>query len=131
MLAGFKTFVLRGNVIDLAVGIVIGAAFTAVVTGLMDGIITPLIAAIFGEPNIAFVGSFRLNGADFSIGLFLDAVLNFVLVAAALYFVIVMPMNKLKERRQRVEDEVAEEPAADLALLTEIRDLLAAQARRP
>ncbi|GAA1988593.1 large-conductance mechanosensitive channel protein MscL [Isoptericola halotolerans] len=131
MLAGFKTFVLRGNVIDLAVGLVIGAAFTAVVSGLMDGIITPLIAAIFGEPDITRVGNFTLNGAAFSIGLFLNAVLNFLLVASALYFVIVMPMNKLNERRQRVDDTVAEEPAADLALLTEIRDLLAAQSRQP
>ncbi|WP_407316455.1 large conductance mechanosensitive channel protein MscL [Isoptericola halotolerans] len=131
MLAGFKTFILRGNVIDLAVGIVVGAAFTAVVTGLMNGIITPLIAAIFGKPSIMNVWSFTINGSQFSIGLFLDAVLNFLLVAAALYFVIVLPMNKLNERRQRVDDEVAEEPAADLALLTEIRDLLAAQSRQP
>lgn len=131
MLAGFKTFILRGNVVDLAVGIVIGGAFAAVVTGLMNGVITPLIAAIFGEPSIVHVGSFEFNGAQFSVGIFLQAVLEFLLVAAALYFVIVLPMNKLDERRRRVEDEVAEEPAADLALLTEIRDLLAAQARRP
>lgn len=131
MLAGFKTFVLRGNVVDLAVGLVIGAAFTAVVNGLMNGVITPLIAAIFGQPSITNVWMFTLNRAQFSIGLFLDAVLNFLLVAAALYFLIVLPMNKLNERRQRVEGDVAEEPAADLALLTEIRDLLAAQSRQP
>ncbi|WP_402374380.1 large conductance mechanosensitive channel protein MscL [Isoptericola rhizosphaerae] len=131
MLAGFKTFIMRGNVVDLAVGIVIGSAFALVITGLMDGILNPLIAAIFGEPDISGVGTFELNGAFFSIGLFLQAVLNFLIVAAALYFVVVMPMNMYAERRRRVEDEVAEEPDADLALLTEIRDLLAAQARRP
>lgn len=131
MLAGFKTFIMRGNVVDLAVGIVIGSAFALVITGLMDGILNPLIAAIFGEPDISGVGTFELNGALFSIGLFLQAVLNFLIVAAALYFVVVMPMNMYAERRRRVEDEVAEEPDADLALLTEIRDLLAAQARRP
>ncbi|WP_277209428.1 large conductance mechanosensitive channel protein MscL [Isoptericola croceus] len=131
MLAGFKTFILRGNVIDLAVGIVVGAAFTGVVTGLMEGILTPLIAAVFGQPDISQVWTFDVNRATFSIGLFLDAVLNFLLVAAALYFLIVLPMNKLNERRQRVDTDVAEEPSADLALLTEIRDLLAAEARRP
>ena len=131
MLAGFKTFIMRGNVVDLAVGIVIGGAFALVITGLMDGILNPLIAAIFGQPDISGVGTFELNGALFSIGLFLQAVLNFLIVAAALYFFVVLPMNTYAERRRRVDDEVAEEPEADLALLTEIRDLLAEQARRP
>ncbi len=131
MLAGFKTFIMRGNVVDLAVGIVIGGAFALVITGLMDGILNPLIAAIFGQPDISGVGTFELNGAVFSIGLFLQAVLNFLIVAAALYFFVVLPMNTYAERRRRVDDEVAEEPEADLALLTEIRDLLAEQARRP
>ncbi|MFV2144802.1 large conductance mechanosensitive channel protein MscL [Isoptericola sp. G70] len=131
MLAGFKTFIMRGNVVDLAVGIVIGGAFALVITGLMDGILNPLIAAIFGQPDISGVGTFELNGAAFSIGLFLQAVLNFLIVAAALYFFVVLPMNTYAERRRRVDDEVAEEPEADLALLTEIRDLLAEQARRP
>ena len=131
MLAGFKTFIMRGNVVDLAVGIVIGGAFALVITGLMDGILNPLIAAIFGQPDISGVGTLELNGAVFSIGLFLQAVLNFLIVAAALYFFVVLPMNTYAERRRRVDDEVAEEPEADLALLTEIRDLLAEQARRP
>lgn len=131
MLAGFKTFIMRGNVVDLAVGIVIGGAFALVITGLMDGILNPLIAAIFGQPDISGVGKFELNGAVFSIGLFLQAVLNFLIVAAALYFFVVLPMNTYAERRRRVDDEVDEEPEADLALLTEIRDLLAEQARRP
>jgi large conductance mechanosensitive channel len=131
MLAGFKTFILRGNVVDLAVGLAIGAAFAGVVTGLMDGLLNPLIAAVFGQPDISAVWSFTVNGSRFSIGVLLQAVLNFLLVAAALYFIVVVPMNRLAERRRRIEDEVAEEPEADLALLTEIRDLLAAQARRP
>lgn len=131
MLAGFKAFIMRGNVVDLAVGIVIGGAFAAVVTGLLDGIINPLIAAIFGEPDISGVWSFEINEAVFSVGVFLNAVLNFLIVAAALYFVVVMPLNKLAERRARGQEPEPEEIPQDVALLTEIRDLLATQSDRP
>lgn len=131
MLAGFKAFIMRGNVVDLAVGIVIGGAFAAVVTGLLDGIINPLIAAIFGEPDISGVWSFEINKAEFSVGVFLNAVLNFLIVAAALYFVVVMPLNKLAERRARGQEPEPEEIPQDVALLTEIRDLLATQSDRP
>ena len=86
MFKGFREFVMRGNVVDLAVGIVIGVAFTAVVTALVDGIITPMIAAIFGKPNLRDVGTFTINNAGFSIGLVLTAMINFLLVAAAVYF---------------------------------------------
>ena len=100
MLKGFKDFILRGNVVDLAVAVVIGAAFSTVVTALVDGLINPLIAAIFGAPDLTGVGVFELNGAIFSVGLVLDAVFKFLIIAAAIYFIIVMPMNKLAERRK-------------------------------
>jgi large conductance mechanosensitive channel len=131
MLDGFKTFIMRGNVIDLAVAVIIGAAFGAVVTALTEGILFPLIAAIFGEPDLTAVGNFTINGANFSIGVVLDALLNFLLVAAALYFCIVFPMNKLAERRARgKEPEPAPVPEPNVVLLAEIRDLLAEQNRR-
>ncbi|MDO8143991.1 large conductance mechanosensitive channel protein MscL [Isoptericola sp. b408] len=126
MLSGFKQFIMRGNVVDLAVGIVIGGAFAGVVSALTDGLLTPLIAAVFGEASLAGVGNFTLNGAQFSIGLFLDAVLRFLLVAAALYAVVVLPMNRLAERRARGQEPEPEPvPSPDVVLLTEIRDLLA------
>ena len=84
MLKGFREFVLRGNVIDLAVAVVLGAAFGAVVTALVANIINPLIAAIFGKPDITAIGTFTINGAQFSIGAVLQAILNFVIVAAAI-----------------------------------------------
>jgi large conductance mechanosensitive channel len=129
MIDGFKKFLLRGNVVDLAVAVVIGAAFTTVINGVVQGFINPLIAAIFGETDLTGVGNFKLNGADFSIGLILDALLNFVLVAAAIYFVIVLPLNKLNERRQRGQEPEPEVVPEDVALLREIRDLLAERDR--
>jgi len=126
MLAGFKQFIMRGNVVDLAVGIVIGGAFATVITAFVDGLLTPLIAAVFGQPDLTAVGNFKLNGAEFSIGLVLDALLKFLIVAAALYFFVVMPMNHLAERRARGQEPEPEPvPEPDVVLLTEIRDLLA------
>jgi large conductance mechanosensitive channel len=126
MLKGFKDFVVRGNVLDLAVGIIIGGAFTAIVAGLVDGILNPLVAAIFGQPDISGVGHFEINKAEFSVGLVLQALLNFLLVAAALYFCVVMPVNALQERRKQGQAPEPEAPAEDVLLLQEIRDLLAA-----
>ena len=100
MLKGFKEFILRGNVIDLAVAVVIGVAFGSVVKAFVDNLITPLIAAIFGKPDFAGL-AFTINGSIFKYGLFINAVVTFVLVAAAVYFVVVAPMNKLAERRAR------------------------------
>ena len=127
MITGFKNFIMRGNVIDLAVAVVIGAAFTSVVTALVEGLLNPLIAAIFGQPQLDAVWVFEINEARFTIGAVLGAIINFLLVAAAVYFVVVMPMNALAERRKRgVEPEPAA-PAEDVLLLQEIRDLLAAR----
>jgi large conductance mechanosensitive channel len=127
MIKGFKEFILRGNVVDLAVAVVIGAAFSLVVKALIDGFITPLIAAIFGKPDVSGVAAFTINNAQFSFGVILNAIINFLLVAAAIYFVIVMPLNALAERRKRGVEPEPEAPAEDVLLLQEIRDLLKAR----
>jgi len=97
MLSEFRAFVLRGNVVDLAVGVVIGAAFTAVVNALVGGLITPLIAAVGGEPDFAAL-SFRINGSVFRYGAFLNELVTFFLVAAVLFFAVVKPVNTLMAR---------------------------------
>lgn len=124
MLKGFKDFLMRGNVVDLAVAFVIGAAFAAVVKALVDGLINPLIAAVIGKTDLNQVGLFTLNNAMFSVGHVLGALVNFVLVAAAIYFVVVLPLNKLAERRARGIEPATTSPSEEVALLTEIRDLL-------
>lgn len=124
MLSGFKEFITRGNVIDLAVGLIVGTAFTGVVNALVNSILMPAIARVFGSPNFDNWLAF----GDIKIGVFITAVINFLLIAAALYFCIVMPINKMNERRNAklaIEEEVEEE-AADVALLKEIRDALVA-----
>lgn len=124
MLKGFREFITKGNVIDLAVAVVIGAAFIAVINAVVAGLITPLIAAIFGQPNLDSVGNFTINDANFSIGLILTAVINFLLVAAAVYFVLVAPMNKYRELRAAGMEDEPEAPPEDLLVLQEIRDLI-------
>ncbi|HJU97876.1 MAG TPA: large conductance mechanosensitive channel protein MscL [Jiangellaceae bacterium] len=128
MLKGFREFVLRGSVIDLAVAVVIGAAFTLVVNAVVQWLITPLIAAIFGKPDLDDVLTFTINEAQFSIGAVLTALINFLLVAVAVYFVVIVPMNRLGEMRASGVGE-PEAPAEDVLLLQEIRDLL--RDRRP
>jgi large conductance mechanosensitive channel len=100
MLKDFKAFVLRGNVLDLAVAVVIGVAFTAVITALVTDLITPLVAAIFGSHDFSNL-TFTINGSVFRYGAFLNALLAFVLVAAALFFFVVMPANALVQRARR------------------------------
>ena len=129
VLNGFKEFVLRGNAIDLAVGVVIGAAFSAVVTAIVDGLISPLIAMIFGKPDISDIWHIGpINGATIDVGLILNAILQLLIIAAAIYFVIVLPMNHLAAMRKKDEEPEPEAPAEDVRVLQEIRDLLAAQA---
>ena len=108
MLKGFKEFVLRGNVVDLAVAVVIGAAFGAVVTAFVKDLITPLIAAIFGKPDFSAL-SFTINKSTFLYGGFINAVVAFVLIAAAVYFAVVAPMNALAARRARGQDPTTRE----------------------
>lgn len=120
---GFKDFIMRGSVIDLAVAFVIGVAIVALISSIVDGIINPLIAAIFGKPDLTAVGNFTINNSMFSIGLVLTALVNFVLIAAAVYFLIVLPMNKLRERKAK-EEEAA---PTETDLLAQIRDALLAR----
>ena len=127
MINGFKNFIMRGNVVDLAVAVVIGAAFGAVVTSLVDNFINPLIAAIVGQPDLTGLWAFTINNAEFSIGAIIGAVINFLLIAAAVYFLVVLPMNRLAERRKAGVEPEPEAPAEDVLLLQEIRDLLAAR----
>jgi len=124
MLKGFKDFLMRGNVVDLAVAVAVGAAFSGVVKGLLDGLINPLIASVVGAADISGFGTFTINEAVFSLGLFLQAVLNFVLVAAAIYFVIIVPMNRLAARRKHGAEPEPQAPSEEVLLLTEIRDEL-------
>jgi large conductance mechanosensitive channel len=102
MLRGFRQFMLRGNVIDLAVAVVIGAAFGAVVTAFVKDLLTPLIAAIFGKPDFSAL-KFTVNHSTFLYGDFLNALLSFTLIAASVYFFLVAPMNHLMARLHRGE----------------------------
>lgn len=126
MLKGFKEFISRGNVVELAVGVIIGAAFKNIVDALVDGIINPLIAAVIGKPDFSDAFILTLNGTDVKFGLLITAVINFILMALAIYFCIVVPMNALNARRKKAEDEAPEAEVSDeVKLLTEIRDALA------
>jgi large conductance mechanosensitive channel len=126
---GFKDFIMRGNVIDMAVGIVIGAAFTAIITAFVDGIIAPIIA-LFGGGNVDGF-AFRLNPSNeatlVDLGLVLSAIIAFLITASVVYFVFVMPMNKLADRRARGQEPEPDELTKDQTLLADIRALLAAQ----
>ena len=108
MFKGFREFILRGNVVDLAVAVVIGVAFGAIITALVADIVTPLIAAIFGKPDFSSL-TFTINKSRFLYGAFINAIVSFVLIATAVYFVIVVPMNKLGELRARGQDPKTKE----------------------
>jgi large conductance mechanosensitive channel len=99
---GFKQFLLRGNVVDLAVAVVVGGAFGVVVTALVKDLLTPLIAAVAGKPDFSAI-VFTVNGSKFLLGDFLNALVSFMMIAAAIYFVVIMPMNAIAERRRRGE----------------------------
>lgn len=122
----FKEFISRGNVVELAVAFIIGAAFTAIVQAVVAGLITPMIGMIGGK-NYAMM-KFTINGSDFRYGLVINAVIYFLLVALVVFFLIVKPINMLNERRRRGEEPTTEAELSDEAvLLAEIRDLLAAR----
>ena len=123
MLKEFRDFILRGNVVDLAVAVVIGAAFGAVVTGFVSSFITPLIALIGGKPDFADL-TFSISGTVFTYGTFLNLLIAFLVIAAAVFFVIVRPVNALMARLKRGEEPEVEAPPQDVVLLMEIRDLL-------
>lgn len=120
MFSGFKEFITRGNVIDVAVGFVAGAAFTALVSGITGAIVTPLIGLFSGGGVDA--GVITVSGNVFDVTAVINAVITFILTMALLYFVFVSPMNRWRERHQKNEEKPV--PITDIELLTEIRDLL-------
>ena len=136
VIAGFKEFVTRGNMIDMAVGVVMGTAVTTVVTAIVKSFINPLIAMIFGKPDMSKLLAFTVRGATVSFGAILNSLINFVAVAAAVYFFIIVPINKFHNAARKLthknSSDAAEAEEAGLtpedqtiALLTEIRDQLA------
>jgi large conductance mechanosensitive channel len=125
MLKGFRDFIMRGNVVDLAVGIVIGAAFTAVVTSFTKAFLEPLIKLISGGEGVN-AGVFTVRGVPFDWPAFINALITFILTAAVLYFLVVFPLNRLAERRARGEEPPPSAPSEEIVLLTQIRDALVA-----
>jgi len=136
--AGFREFISRGNAVELAVGVVVGAAFTSVVTALQEAFISPPIGWIFGQPNLTelwSIGPYTWRDAPegtispIKVGAILNALVTFLITAAAVYFFVVLPLNALARRRAGpAEEAVVEETAEEVTLLREIRDLLAAGA---
>lgn len=120
---------MKGNVVDLAVAVVIGTAFGAVINSLVANVLMPLIAALFGSPNFDSFALLTINGVDIKFGVFLTVLINFLIVAATIYFVVVVPMNHVIARRNAklgiTEEEAGEDP--QVVLLTEIRDALNAR----
>lgn len=132
MLKGFKDFLMRGNVVDLAVAVVIGTAFTAVVTAFTNGLIKPLINTIGGTEAAKGLGFNILSTNDstfLDFGGVINAAINFVLIAAVVYFIILLPVQKIQERRKKGKETGPAEPT-DVELLMEIRDLLREQRGR-
>lgn len=143
MLEGFKKFIARGNMIDMAVGVVMGGAVTTVVNSIVNSVINPFIAMIFGKPNMDSLLAITFNGATVSFGAVLGAILNFLIIAAAVYFCILVPINKfrdmteallaktkLAEQKKADEEAASAEPTAEeqtVLLLQQIRDELAKQ----
>lgn len=128
MFEGFRKFIMRGNVVDLAVGVVIGTAFGAVVDSLVKDVLMAIIATLVGQPdfsNVLVFGAVRL-------GAFITAIINFLLIAAAVYFFVVVPINRLNEMSKKTEPPPAPpEPSTEEKLLSEIRDLLRQNIIRP
>jgi large conductance mechanosensitive channel len=122
MLKGFKDFLMRGNVVDLTVAVIIGAAFGTVVKAFVD-VIMSLIGKLGGHPNFN-----DIQPGGVPLGAFITALVAFIIVAAAIYFVVVMPLNKLAERRARGIEPETEAPSEEVVLLTEIRDSVRARA---
>lgn len=133
MLKGFREFISRGNVVDMAVGVIIGGAFAPIVKTLTDNVLMAIIAGVFGAPSFEHVLEFHIGSSLVQPGMVINAIINFLIVAAALYFAVVLPMNKFRQMQEarakagEVEETAEEAPAADIALLTEIRDLLASK----
>lgn len=127
MIKGFRDFAFRGNVIDLAVAVVVGAAFTALIAVFTDSLIKPIVGIALGGGVDA--GTIEIRGQVIDITAMINAVITFLITMAVIYFVFVVPMNKVRERLAKPQDVEPEPTPADVALLTEIRDLLKAQQR--
>jgi large conductance mechanosensitive channel len=123
MIKEFRNFILRGNAVDLAIAVVVGAAFGAVVNSLVTDIFTPIISIIFGEPNFESL-TLTINGAVIAYGSFLNAVFTLLAVGAAVFFLVVKPVNFLMARRKAGEEPPPDAVPEDIVLLGEIRDLL-------
>lgn len=123
MLNDFKSFLLRGNVVDLAVAVVIGAAFGTVVSALVQDIITPLIGAFGGVPDFSAL-SFSINGSKFAYGEFINALLSFVIIAAVVFFFVVKPVNMLLSRMAKGKEAEPLPKDPQIQLLEDIRDAL-------
>jgi large conductance mechanosensitive channel len=128
MLKEFKDFLMRGNIVDLAVAVVIGVAFAALVTALVEDILTPIVAAIIGKNDFSNL-TFTINGSVFKYGSFINALISFISIAAAVFFFVVKPMNALQQRRGIKAEDAP--PPDDVVLLGEIRDLLASGTTGP
>lgn len=122
MLKELKSFLMKGNIVDLAVAVIIGVAFGAVVTAMVDNIITPIIAAVFGQPDISEVLAIDIGDSVIRIGAFFQAVLDFAIIGTVLFFIV-----KAYEATQKKEEEEEEGPSDEVVLLTEIRDSLRAR----
>ena len=120
LLGGFKKFLLRGNVVDLAVAVVVGTAFTAVVKALVADLLTPIIALIFGKPNFGAL-SFTINNSHFLYGDFVNNVVTFVTVAATVFFLVVTPVNALLARRAQADPDTKECPECTSAIPVKAR----------
>jgi large conductance mechanosensitive channel len=123
MLKDFKAFLLRGNVVDLAVAVVIGAAFGSVVTSMVKDLVTPLIAAIGGTPDFSAL-TFSINGSKFLYGEFINALLSFLVIAAVVFFFVVKPVNMLLTRLQKGSEAEPTPKDPQIEVLEEIRDAL-------
>jgi large conductance mechanosensitive channel len=129
MLKGFRDFIMRGNVVELAVAVVIGTAFNDVVKSFTSSFLEPLIKLLSGGKQLA--GAWKIGNQTFTWSSFVNAVIAFLLVAATVYFLVVMPMNKLAERRARGTEPEPAAPSEEVRLLTEIRDALVERRREP
>jgi large conductance mechanosensitive channel len=129
MLKGFRDFLMRGNVIDLAVAVIVGAAFGAVVSAFANDFIGGLIGAIGGTPDFGRAGV-KVNDSKIIYGSTINALINLIIIAGVIYFVIVVPLNEMARRRAKGAEADSPAPSDETVLLTEIRDLLAARQRR-
>lgn len=125
MISGFKDFIMRGNIVDLAIAVVTGAAFAALVTAFSNAFINPLIKLVTGGGAVG--GKFTINGVDFDYGLFITALITFLLTMAVIYFVVVVPYNKFRERIAKPVEAAPAGPTNEEKLLMEIRDALRAR----